>query len=199
MTKLMQTKRRNIELSFNIVLIGMPGCGKSTMGRTLGRYLKRNFIDSDEEIQRRTGVSIPHIFDVEGEEGFRARETAVITDLMQQPNNLLVVATGGGAVLREVNRDIIKQHGVIVYLNAGVHDLWLRTRNDKNRPLLQTDDPKAKLIELFKQRDPLYRKVADIIIPTSRQSVGVLMLQLVRRLEEHQQEISQQKLQRDPC
>ena len=162
--------------SGNLILVGMMGSGKTTMGRILAKHLDKVFIDSDEEIQLRTGVTIPHIFDVEGEPGFRQRETAALEALVGRDN--LVLATGGGAVLAAENRVMMRQNGIVIYLKAGVHDLWLRTRNDRNRPLLQTGNAHAKLAELLHQRDALYQEVADIVIPTGRQSVHALMLKL---------------------
>jgi shikimate kinase len=159
----------------------MMGSGKTTMGRALARHLGKAFVDSDEEIQRRTGVTIPHIFDVEGEAGFRQRESAAIRDLVGRDN--MVLATGGGAVLAEQNRELLQQNGIVIYLKAGVHDLWQRTRHDRNRPLLQTGDPQAKLTELFQQRDPLYLQVADIVIQSGKQSAHALMLQLESEIE----------------
>lgn len=167
--------------SGNLILVGMMGSGKTTMGRALARHLGKAFVDSDEEIQRRTGVTIPHIFDVEGEEGFRQRESAVIRDLASRDN--MVLATGGGAVLSELNRFLLQQSGIVIYLKASVHDLWQRTRHDRNRPLLQTDDPLAKLTELFQQRDPLYRQVADIVIQSGKQSAQALMIHLVDEID----------------
>jgi shikimate kinase len=167
--------------SGNLILVGMMGSGKTTIGRTLAKHLDKIFVDSDEEVQQRTGVTIPHIFDVEGEAGFRLRETAAIRELMTRDN--MVLATGGGAVLAEQNRDMLRQNGIVVYLRANVHDLWLRTRHDRNRPLLQTDDPRAKLTELFEQRDPLYQQAADIVVQSGKQSVQALMLQLVDEIE----------------
>jgi len=120
--------------SGNLILVGMMGSGKTTIGRALARHLGKTFVDSDEEIQKRTGVTIPHIFDIEGEAGFRQRESAVICDLAGRDN--MVLATGGGAVLTERNRAALQQNGIVIYLKAGVHDLWQRTRHDRNRPLL---------------------------------------------------------------
>ena len=117
----------------NIILVGMMGAGKTTVGKLLARQLGKLFVDSDEEIQRRTGVTIPHIFDVEGEAGFRVRESSVIQELLKQ--NDIVLATGGGAILSGQNRLMMKQNGVVVYLKSSVHDLWQRTRHDHNRPL----------------------------------------------------------------
>lgn len=176
--------RRECDRKFgsgNLILIGMMGSGKTTMGKALARHLGKTFIDSDEEIQKRTGVTIPHIFDVEGEAGFRQREAAVIDDLIGRDN--MVLATGGGAVLADQNRAVLREGGIVVYLKASVHDLWQRTRHDRNRPLLQTEDPRAKLNMLFQQRDPLYREVADIVIQSGRQSVHALMLHLVDEIE----------------
>lgn len=167
--------------SGNLILVGMMGSGKTTMGRALARHLGKAFVDGDEEIQKRTGVTIPHIFDIEGEEGFRQRESAALRDLVGRDN--IVLATGGGAVLMEQNRAMLQQSGIVIYLKASVHDLWQRTRHDRNRPLLQTADPHAKLTELFQQRDPLYRQVADIIIQSGKQSAQTLMLHLVDEIE----------------
>jgi shikimate kinase len=172
--------RRKFE-SGNLIFVGMMGSGKTTMGRTLARHLGKVFVDSDEEIQKRTGVNIPHIFDVEGESGFRLREATVLADLVKRDN--MVLATGGGAVLAEQNRTILRQSGIVVYLRASVHDLWLRTRHDRNRPLLQAIDPYGKLMELYQQRDPLYKQVADIVIQSGKQSAHNLMLQLVGEIE----------------
>lgn len=167
--------------SGNLILVGMMGSGKTTMGRNLAKHLRKEFVDSDEEIQHRTGVTIPHIFDVEGEAGFRLRESAAIADLVGREN--IVLATGGGAVLAEQNRELLKQCGIVIYLKASVHDLWQRTRHDRNRPLLQTSDPHAKLTELFQQRDPLYQQVADIVIHSGKQSVHTLMLHLLDEID----------------
>lgn len=163
--------------SGNLVLVGMMGSGKTTMGRALAKHLGKVFVDSDEEIIKRTGVTVPHIFDIEGEAGFRLRETAAIRDLVSREN--MVLATGGGAVLAEENRAMLQQNGIVIYLKASVHDLWQRTRHDRNRPLLQTSDPHAKLTELFQQRDPLYHQVSDIVVQSGKQSVHMLMLHLV--------------------
>lgn len=172
--------RRKLQ-SGNLILVGMMGSGKTTMGRTLARHLDKDFVDCDEEIQKRTGVNIPYIFDIEGEQGFRLRESAVLSDLVKR--NDMVLATGGGAVLAEQNRALLKQSGIVVYLKASVHDLWHRTRQDRNRPLLQTGDPYEKLMELYQHRDPLYRQVADIVIQSGKQSVHNLMLHLVDEIE----------------
>ena len=175
-----QEKGRKLQ-SGNLILVGMMGSGKTTMGRALAKYLGKVFVDSDEEITKRTGVTIPHIFDVEGEPGFRLRESAAVRSLVERDN--MVLATGGGAVLEEQNRSLLQQNGIVIYLQASVHDLWQRTRNDRNRPLLQTGNPHARLTELFQQRDPLYQQVADIVAHSGRQSVQVLMMQLVAEID----------------
>jgi len=164
----------------NLFLVGLMGAGKTTVGRLLAKHLHRTFYDSDQEIERRTGVNIPLIFEIEGESGFRTRESTVIDELTKLDN--IVLATGGGAILSKKNRDALSQRGTVIYLRARVEDLWHRTSHDKNRPLLQTQDPQAKLKALFEQRDPLYREVADVIIDTSKQSVQSLVHQLEQQL-----------------
>jgi shikimate kinase len=168
----------------NIFLVGLMGAGKTTIGKLLAKRLKKTFIDCDHELEHRTGVKIPLIFELEGEAGFRDREAALIKELAQRPG--IILATGGGAVLRKENRDALAQNGTVIYLNAKVEDLWLRTQHDKNRPLLQTIDPKAKLSELFAQRDPLYREIADIVITSGQQNVQHAAREVERRLREIQ-------------
>ena len=165
----------------SLILVGMMGAGKTTVGRLLARRLKRDFLDADEEIERRCGVRIPVIFDIEGEAGFRTRETQVIAELCALDN--LVLATGGGAVLAEENRRRIATRGTVVYLHARPAHLWLRVRHDRNRPLLATADPQKRLEELYAERDPLYREVADLVIDTGKQSVQSLAKDLLTRLE----------------
>ena len=156
------------------------GSGKTTVGKILAKQLGKSFVDSDEEIKKRTGVSIPHIFDIEGETGFRQREAHVIQELVRHPN--IVLATGGGAVLNEQVREALADNGIVVYLKSTVHDLWQRTRHDRNRPLLQTSDPYGRLKELYRQRDPLYTAVADMIEPTGKQSPQTLVMHLAAEL-----------------
>lgn len=160
-------------LTGNFFLVGLMGAGKTTVGKALARRFQKRFFDSDHEIEATTGVRIPIIFEIEGEAGFRARETEVIHQLTQSQN--IVLATGGGAVLRDENRTYLQQNGFVIYLRATPEDLYERTRHDRNRPLLQTGDPLAKLRELYALRDPLYREVADIVIDTSRQTVPALL------------------------
>jgi len=174
-----QSNERKFQ-SGNLFLVGMMGAGKTTVGKLLAHQLGKTFIDSDEEIQQRTGVTIPHIFDVEGEAGFRQREVNIIQELVKLDN--IVLATGGGVVLNEQSRDVLRCNGTVVYLKSAVHDLWQRTRHDRSRPLLLAADPRAKLKELYEQRDPLYTQVADLVMPTGKQSVHSLVLQLEQEL-----------------
>lgn len=164
----------------NIFLVGLMGAGKTSVGKSLARRMGKTFYDSDHEIERMTGVRIPVIFEIEGEAGFRARESRVLAELATMSG--VVLATGGGAVLGEQNRRLLSQHGTVVYLRASPHDLWQRTRHDRNRPLLQTGNPLAKLTALFAERDALYREVADVIIDTGNQSVSSLAHRLEQKL-----------------
>jgi shikimate kinase len=158
------------------------GSGKSTIGRQLANNLKKEFKDSDHEIVARTGASIPLIFEIEGEEGFRRREAAMIDELTLLDG--IVLATGGGAVLREENRHHIKQRGVVIYLYASVDQLFERTSRDHNRPLLQTENPRQKLQELMEQRDPLYREVADMVVHTDDRSIRSVVKEILVRLRQ---------------
>jgi shikimate kinase len=175
----------------NIFLVGMMGAGKTSVGRLLARNLGKQFYDSDQVVESRTGVKISVIFEHEGEPGFRAREAAVLEELTSLRG--VVLATGGGAVLREDNRHALRSRGVVVYLRASVNDLWVRTKHDRNRPLLQTADPQARLAELFRQRDPLYRETAHIIMDTGSQSLKALVLKLQQRLAQPQRSDQQPK------
>lgn len=158
----------------------MPGAGKTTVGRQLARRMQRSFVDADHEIETRTGVRIPLIFDIEGEQGFRDREAKVIAELASRTD--LVVATGGGAVLRPENRAALRKGGTVIYLSATPDLLFERTRLDPNRPLLQVDNPRQKLDELFAQRDPLYREVADIVVTSPGGSIAQLVRQVEKQL-----------------
>ena len=158
------------------------GAGKTTVGRQLAAELGKTFHDTDQEIERRTGVKIALIFEIEGEAGFRAREAQVVDQLTLLSN--VVLATGGGAVLDAENRAHLARRGVVVYLHGQPKDLWNRTRHDKSRPLLQDTDPLEKLNSLYRQRDPLYREIADIVVDTGRQSARTLLLQLLPQVRE---------------
>ena len=153
----------------SVFLVGLMGSGKTTIGKQLAEMLDYEFIDSDREIELRTGASIPWIFDVEGEEGFRRRESAIIDELSQRPS--IVLGTGGGAVIDPANRAFLRNRGIVVYLRTDVDELVKRTRHDKNRPLLQTDDPRAKLESLLKEREKWYLEVADIVFESRHNSV----------------------------
>lgn len=177
-------KSAAVSIPGNIFLVGLMGAGKSSVGRLLAKRLGKEFIDCDHELERRTGVRIPVIFDIEGEPGFRAREAALLEELVAREN--IVLATGGGAVLAAGNRKRLAAHGCVVYLRAAVDELWRRTRHDKQRPLLQTADPRARLAELLEAREPLYREVAHVIIDTGAQSLPALAERIVKRLGEPQ-------------
>ncbi len=157
------------------------GAGKSTIGKRLADALGKTFVDSDHEIEARTGVSIPTIFDIEGETGFRNRESTVIDELTQQKD--VVLATGGGAILRKENRSHLSARGLVVYLSATAEQLYNRTRHDRNRPLLQNDDPLGTLQALLDQRDPLYREVADLVVETDERSVQQAIPELIEKIE----------------
>lgn len=156
----------------------MMGAGKTTIGRHLARRLKKRFVDCDHEVEERTGVRIPVIFEIEGEVGFRRREAQALLELTGEHD--LVLATGGGVVLDPLNRARLAQTGLVVYLCVPPDELYARTRRDRNRPLLRVDDPHAKLAELHAQRDPLYREIADIVI----EGGGKTPLAMARLIEE---------------
>lgn len=158
------------------------GAGKSTIGRLLSAELKLEFKDSDKEIEDRCGCNIPWIFDVEGEIGFREREVIAIEEITLESDVLM--ATGGGAVLRPENRQNLSARGTVVYLKTSVEQQLARTSKDKNRPLLQIDNPEEVLTRLMNQRDPLYQEVADIIIQTDDRNPKYVVQEIVKRLEE---------------
>lgn len=161
---------------YPVFLVGMMGAGKTTIGRSLARVLGREFLDLDHEIEARCGVRVAHIFDIEGEEGFRRREQSVLEECSARPD--VVLATGGGAVLAAENRHCLKSRGVVVYLRATPEDLYRRVARDRSRPLLQTADPQARIRELVVAREPLYEEVADIVFDTG----SVPVQQVVRAL-----------------
>jgi shikimate kinase len=152
----------------NIYLVGPMGAGKSTIGRVLAAELHLSFRDSDKVIEDRTGADIPWIFDMEGEEGFRERESAVLNELSKGQD--VVIATGGGIILRPQNREVMKASGYVCYLTASIEQLVERTARDKKRPLLQVENPRQKIIDLVALRDPFYREASDFVINTDRRS-----------------------------
>jgi len=166
----------------NIVLVGPMGAGKSTIGRLLAAELGMIFFDSDREIEARCGTNIPWIFDVEGEEGFRQREIQVIDELLMSEEPVLI-ATGGGAITRKENRDVIGQRSTVVYLHTSVEQQLQRTAKDKNRPLLQNDNPRAILESLFEVRHPLYESSADLIIRTDKQTPKTVVKTIIKKLK----------------
>ena len=178
-TRIHDTHATHIVIALpNIYLVGLMGVGKSTIGKKLASRLGVAFIDCDQELERRNGVSVTTIFDIEGEAGFRKRETRLLAELAEQ--NIGVIATGGGVVMQEVNRSLLKQKGRVIYLNASVDLLWSRLRYCKNRPLLDTENPRQRLQSLYEQRDPLYRDVSDMQVNVTKGSV----LNMVKKIEQ---------------
>ena len=164
----------------NIFLVGLMGAGKTTIGRMLARRLGMQFVDSDHEIEARTGASVPWIFEIEGEPSFRRREADMIRELTAASG--LVLATGGGAVLNPDSRRLLSERGTVIYLRASVNSILARTSHDKNRPLLQTADPRKKLEDLTAQREPLYREIADLVIDTGRPNVQSMVQTILDQL-----------------
>jgi shikimate kinase len=164
-----------------IALVGMPGSGKSTVGRQLARRFQLRFIDSDQEIERRLGQSVRAFFETHGEEAFRELEQEVIAELAPLPGTVL--ATGGGAVIRPKNREVLRQHRRVVYLRSTPEELFRRLRHDSHRPLLQVADPLRRLRDLFRDRDPLYRMTAHYTVEAARPSVTALVNMVVMQLE----------------
>ncbi len=165
----------------NIFLIGPMGSGKTTIGRQLARRLNLEFYDSDRVIEERTGVSIPTIFDLEGESGFRQREREVIDQLTQMDH--IVLATGGGAVLNEENQRHLRERGTVIYLSASTEELFARTSKDKNRPLLQTENPRARIEQLLTERHPIYQELADYVINTGQSGLKTVIRDILRLVE----------------
>jgi shikimate kinase len=173
-----------------ITLVGLPGSGKSTVGRQLARRLGLPFIDSDPEIERRIGCTIREYFEREGEDSFRDAEEATIAELTQLVDSAgvpvithSVLSTGGGTVLRQANRDRLRASGYVIYLRSNPEEVFKRLRHDRNRPLLQVGDPLQRLKDLFAVRDPLYRETAHFVIETGRPSVATLVNMIVMQLE----------------
>lgn len=165
----------------SVFLIGMMGAGKSTIGRLLAQELLFEFIDADRELESRSGVPIPTIFEIEGEEGFRRREAALLDELTRRPQ--IVLATGGGAILDPDTRDALRQRGLVIYLRASLDEIVRRTRHDRSRPLLQAANPRERIDQLLKQREPLYTATADLVF----QSAASNPRRLVTKLVEHPQ------------
>mgnify|MGYP000004502194 CR=1 FL=1 len=165
----------------SIIFVGLPGSGKSTIGRQLGRRLGLPFVDSDHVIEQRLGCSIREFFNREGEERFRDIEEGVLDDLTLRHQGVL--STGGGSVLRAINRERLKERGRVVYLRSSPEEVYRRVRHDVNRPLLQVSDPVQRLRSLYELRDPLYRETAHYVIDTGRPSVAALLNMITMQLE----------------
>lgn len=166
----------------NIFLIGPMGAGKTTIGKQLAEILKLDFIDSDQELERRTGAPIDWIFDIEGEDGFRKREEDVIEELTQSQG--IVLATGGGAIVSDKSRNFLAARGVVVYLETSIEQQLERTRRDKRRPLIQNDNPKEVLEQLMTERETLYTEIADLTVPTNISSVKSVAKQIVELMDQ---------------
>ncbi len=169
-----------MNITGNLFLVGPMGVGKTTIGRQLATHLKRTFKDSDREIEERTGASIPLIFELEGEAGFRRREREVIEALTAADN--IILATGGGVVLSAENRRDLRERGRVIYLHASVDQLLKRTSGSKNRPLLQTDDPRIRIEQILAERRPLYESVASLSIETGHRTVRSVVKEILQRL-----------------
>lgn len=160
-----------------IFLVGPMGAGKTTIGHKLAEKLGKTFLDSDREIENKTGANIPLIFELEGESGFRKRESETIAELTQRPN--IVLATGGGAVLQENNRRMLRKNGYVIYLRAPLEQLIARTSKDKNRPLLQTANPEKVLADILEKREPYYKEVADLVFETNKKSIREIIERII--------------------
>ena len=170
--------------SRSVALIGMPGCGKSTIGRQLARLRQSSFVDADHEIERRLGISIREFFAREGEAAFRDLESDVLRELIDSSQGTgRVIATGGGAVLRPANRHALRAGAIVVYLKAHPDDLARRLSRDTHRPLLQVSDPRQRLRDLFSERDPLYRQTAHVLVDTARKSAATIVHLVAMQLE----------------
>lgn len=168
-------------MTSNVFLIGPMAVGKTTIGKQLAKRLHLKFVDSDQEIEKRTGASVSLIFDIEGEAGFRDREEQMISELTARHG--IVLATGGGAVLRETNRKSLRKNGIVVYLRASIDSQLERTKASKHRPLLDTGDRRAALEALMETREPLYRREADLIVDTDHLSAGRAARRIARKIQ----------------
>lgn len=171
-----------MDVPTNIYLVGAMGVGKSTVGRHLARMLHRDFLDCDRELEERTGASISIIFELEGESGFRKRESALLEELTAREQ--VVLATGGGAVLDGANRALLASRGFTIYLKAPLRLLLARTSRDRSRPLLETEDRESRVKELLKIRDPLYREVADMIVTSDQRSAKFVAREILARFKD---------------
>lgn len=180
----------------NVYLIGPMGSGKTSIGRRLARRLGLEFMDCDHELEAQTGASVSLIFDVEGEEGFRERETRMLKSLTSRRG--VLVATGGGAVLRRENREMLKASGLVVYLRTSVAQQLRRVGRDKSRPLLQTPDRRERLRQLAEQRNPLYEELADIVFPARNRSLAIAADALAQAIRERWQSAGDQEAGRIP-
>jgi shikimate kinase len=167
----------------NIFLVGMMGAGKTTVGKALAHRAGLEFVDTDRVLVERCGVPVATIFEIEGEDGFRKRESDVLVELRERDS--CVVATGGGAVLAPENRQVMRDSGTVIYLRARVDSLWERVRHDASRPLLATPNPRATLAEILQKRDPLYREAAHLIVETGAQSASTLVGRVLVALRQH--------------
>ncbi len=165
-----------------LILVGMMGAGKTTIGRRLAARLARRFVDADRALEERCGVPITTIFELEGEPGFRRRERAMLDELVALPD--VVLATGGGAVLDDDNRRLMRERGWVVYLKAAAPELWHRLRRDRGRPLLQTANPRERIAQLLAQREPLYEAVAHCTVTSVHQPVEELVEHIIDTLPE---------------
>lgn len=170
-------------MSENIILVGPMGVGKTTIGSHLARKLKYDFVDSDTEIEKRTGASISLIFDIEGEEGFRKREAQMIGELTERRH--IVLSTGGGSVVDETSRQNIRSRGFVVYLKASVDILYERLKKSRNRPLMETEDKQKVIEDLLAEREPLYLAVADVTIATDGRSAQDVAREIFKQHENH--------------
>jgi len=175
-------------MSKNIILVGLMGAGKSTIGRILAKKLNKEFLDSDRVIEERTGVDIATIFELEGEKGFREREAQIIEELCQMTN--IILATGGGSILRKENRENMKEFGEVVYLSTNAELLYSRIRYDKTRPLMQTPNPLNTLRRLLEDREPYYKEVSDLVITTGKQKANVIVKRIENALNQKRQKES---------
>ncbi|MFP5405574.1 MAG: shikimate kinase [Gammaproteobacteria bacterium] len=163
-----------------IILIGMMGSGKTTIGRRLATRLGRDFVDADRELELRCGVPISTIFELEGEPGFRRREAALLDELSGRPG--LVLATGGGAILLPENRERLHGRGYVVFLRAGAAELWQRLKRDRVRPLLRAENPRQRIVDLLSSREPLYREIAHLTVTSGRLPIDALVADIIERL-----------------